>query len=472
MMKGRNLFRPSLVTNLIPASSGTTVAYSTGKSFHFKVKSGEIYSFSRNEVTNDRFRITFYEEEPARGTPYVNVASHDTNLKLEGVKVPEGINYILLYIVYQEGEMPSKIKIEKGDKATDWSPAPEDNYLDNYLKSSTTYAHAKLKIDDYWNRGISGQGIKIGIVDDGMAKHDALPIAGGLACGKHTTYMQETEHPAHCAGIALGRNLVNGQPTGIAPDAELYAIRMDTSTFKARAESLIEAIDFAIEEGIDILSMSIHLSENSVNVDDGRGSSKGTPKHLRIPLRNAFYKAYKHGIIICVAAGNHNDGSGKDNIEFEELLPKMPNVLAVANLSMGNERYATSGVGKWVDIAGYGYRIKSTIPGDRYGHLTGTSMSTPQIAGVFALYKQLFTDLTAQEIIKKVLANCKKVEGLNALQQGRGVPHPPVELYDLPVLSTATNNLRIRKDVMWQAVDTYAKIDGRWKEVEAMGFGE
>lgn len=339
-------------------------------------------------------------------------------------------------------------------------------------KTSITYAHAKLKIDDYWNRGITGEGIKIGIVDDGVGQHKALPIAGGYACGEHTDYLNENEHATHCAGIAVGRNLVNGEPTGVAPDASLYSIRMYYKTYKDRVMSLIEAIDFAIGEGIDILSMSIHIAENSVNMSDGKGSSQGCPKHLRIPLRNAFYKAYQHGIIICVAAGNHNDGSGKDNIEFEELLPKMPNVVTIANLTMNDNRYVSSGVGKWVDLAGYGYRIKSTILNGRYGHLTGTSMSTPQIAGVFALYKQLFTDLTAQEIIKKVFGNCVKVAGLNDQQQGRGVPQPPAELYDLPVLSTATNNLRIRKDVMWQAVDTYAKINGQWKEMEAMGIGE
>lgn len=340
-------------------------------------------------------------------------------------------------------------------------------------KTSVTYAHAKLRIDDYWNRGITGKGIKIGIVDDGMANHDAIPIAGGYACGNHTSYMQEVEHPVHCAGIALGRNLVNGEPTGIAPDADLYAIRMDTSTYKARVYSLIEAIDFAIMEDIDILSMSIHIAENSANMYDGRGSSLGIPKHLRIPLKQAFFKAYKNGIIIVVAAGNHNDGSGKDNIEFEEFLPKMPNVVAVANLAMNDERYSTSGVGKWVDVAGYGYNIKSTIPNNRYGHLTGTSMSTPQIAGVFALYKQLFDVLTPQQIIDKLFKNCMKIDGLNKEQQGRGIPQPPSELYELSEVIGASNIFRVRDYAIWKAVDgSYFNDRNSWKEMEAMGFGK
>lgn len=341
-------------------------------------------------------------------------------------------------------------------------------------KTSVTYAHAKLKIDDYWIRGITGKNVKIGIVDDGIGTHDAVPVVGGYACGAHTTYRQENTHATHCAGIAAGRNLKNGEPTGIAPDADIYSIRMYYKTFDDRVYSLIEAIDYAIQEGIDILSMSIHIVENSYHYspDDAGNGNFGIPKHLRISMREAFYKAYKHGIIICVAAGNHNDGSGKDNIEFEEYLPKMPGVVTVANLTMNDKRYYSSGVGRWVDVAGYGYMIKSTTPGNNYGHLTGTSMSTPQIAGVFALYKQLFPDLSPHEIIEKLFENCKPVNGLMKEQQGRGVPQPPPELYELPVLLEAKNIFRIKDYAVWKAVEGayYRDSNGQWKEMEAMGY--
>lgn len=344
--------------------------------------------------------------------------------------------------------------------------------MTDFYKTSVTYAHAKLRIDDYWNRGITGQGVKIGIVDDGIGTHDALPVSGGYACGKHTNYLQENEHATHCAGIAAGRNLVNGKPTGIAPEAEIYSIRMYYKTFEDRINSLIEAIDFAIEEKIDILSMSIHIAENSVNMSDGRGSSLGAPKHMRLRMRDAFFEAYKNGIIIVVAAGNHNDGSGGDNIEFEELLPKMPNVVTVANLSVNNKRHYTSGVGNWVDVAGYGYRINSTIPGNKYGHLTGTSMATPQVAGIFALYKQIFHDSSAQEIIEELFGNCAPVEGLKDTQQGRGVPVPPKELYELPALSTSKDSLRVRDYMSWVSIEKSYYSDGsEWKEMEAMGNG-
>ena len=353
----------------------------------------------------------------------------------------------------------------------EYSLAPEDYLQDEVYLNSITYSHAKLKIDDYWNRGIFGTNIKIGIVDDGVGTHDALPVEGGYACGKHTSYRQENDHATHCAGIALSRNLKNGEPTGIAPGAKLYSIRMYHKTYVDRVNSLIEAIDYAIEEGIDILSMSTHIAENSINLDDGRGSSHGIPKHMRIKLRNAFIKAYEHGIIICVAAGNHNKGNGKDNIEFEELLPKMPNVVVVANLAPDDSRYETSGVGRWVDLSGYGYRVKSTLPNNKYGYLTGTSMSTPQIAGVFALYKQMFPSLAPQKIIELVFENCQPVENLNEKQQGRGIPLPPPELYELSVLPEAENRIMVQNDLTWVATETFSRDNnGEWIRAEAVGY--
>lgn len=359
-------------------------------------------------------------------------------------------------------------------------------------KSSVTYAHAKLKVDDYWNRGVTGSGIKIGVVDDGMGTHPALPISGGYACGKHTTYMQENRHATHCAGIALARNLKNGDPVGIAPDVELYSIRMYYATYEDRVRSLIEAIDYAIAEGIDILSMSIHIMENSF-YSSGGGSSLGTPKHMRIPMREAFYKAFKNGIIVVVAAGNQNDGSGEDDIEFGQLLPKMPGVVTVANLTPIDERRKTSGVGRWVDVAGYGTFIKSTVPGGGYEYMTGTSMATPQIAGVLALYKQLLNELEEEQtfsnaggqtittkrrppsirlILDKFYENCVPVHGLNEMQQGRGVPQPPPELYELPVLPEANPILRFRHASIWRAIDkAYYRDGSQWKEMEAMGYG-
>lgn len=331
------------------------------------------------------------------------------------------------------------------------------------MKNTTmTYTGADIKVLDFWERGITGKNVKIGIVDHGQAHHPALPVSGGIACLTHDTYYYaEGEHHTHCAGIALGRNLENGKPTGIAPDALNYVVRMYMLTITTRVQSYIQAIDWAIAESIDILSISQHLSENSFLFDKTqRTSSRGCPKHLRIPLRMAFDRAYRAGIIIVVASGNN----GADT-DFIELLPKMPGVVGVSNMDWEGFIKPTDHTGNWVKVGVGGTNILSTGLNDGYSRLSGTSMSTPAIAGYLALFKELFPVKTPQEIVQVLYDNMTSIKGTPA-----GFPHPPKELYNLPVI-TEVNELRRFTNFTWQPVDAFVKQGTTWKEAEAMGYG-
>lgn len=356
-----------------------------------------------------------------------------------------------------------------GSNLSEASKLSNPNYVLN--DSTIPYGHEKLKISDYWNRGITGKGIKIAILDGAMASHEAVPIFGGYACGNHTTYLGNDTHPIACAGDALARNISNGKACGVAPDAELHAVRMYTRRYIDRCRSLVEAIDYCIDTGIDILSMSIHISENSYEIPP-KVSKRGVPKHMRIELRNAFIRALDAGLIIVVAAGNNNT-DGTDNIEFREWLPKAPNVIAVANFTIADVRYPTSGVGKWVDVAGFGEKTMTTTINNGYILGSGTSASTPQIAGVLALYKQLFrTKLSSEQIVEKMFNNCNLYEGIPEIEQGRGVPMPPKELYELETLEEASNPIRRFINYTWQAMDTFYKEDDQWKKMEARKNGK
>ncbi len=352
---------------------------------------------------------------------------------------------------------------KESDKARDYSWELLHHDLE---KITLNYMQAKLKVEDYWDRGITGKGIKIGIVDNGVATHDALPVAGGIACHDlgDQYYITEWSHGTHCSGIALGRNLKNGQPSGVAPDAELYVIRMSHQSKRSLVLSIIESIDYAIEHGIDILSMSVGIFETSC------------PKHLRIPLRNAFIKAYQHNVVVVVAGGNNNNGRGEVE-EFIGILQKMPKILAIANLDCFDQRFGSSSVGRWIDAASYGTSIMSATNkrdgiDNSYVLGNGTSMSTPSVSGIIALYKQLFPKLNAEELANKVLENCVKVAKLTDYQQGKGVPQPPEELYQLPIKAETTNKCRIYSNYCWQYVDLFIKDEfGVWNEMEVRTHG-
>lgn len=374
-------------------------------------------------------------------------------------------------IIYKE------LKVEYGIKRTPWCKTGSEILNEDMDMVTLPYSSAKSNMDAYWSRGVFGQGVKVAILDDGMASNKAVPIAGGHPCGTHKTYLSpNTDHAINCAGITLARNMKDGKPAGVAPMAELYAIRMYYKTYSDRVKTLIEAIDYCIREGIDIISMSIHISENSYNTKDPLNpSGRGTPKHLRIPLRDAFIRAYQNNLVVVVAAGNNNTGDRKDNIEFVEHLPKLPGAVTVANATIEDKMRLTSGVGKWVDVVGYGTYIRTTGPHDTYATTTGTSMSTPQVAGIIALYRNLYPGLDVAGLMEKVYENCVPIPNIPEIEQGRGFIQPPDEILNrLPILGNGSGGFRTwdNNTYSWKYSEAYHRESSKWVELEGVYNGK
>lgn len=116
----------------------------------------------------------------------------------------------------------------------------------------------------------------------------------------------------------------------------------------------------------------------------GGGTSVYTP--LAAELKDGKNK----GIVWIFAAGN----SGQDVI-FPGLLP---DVSAVASLDKNLQKSSFSCFGPEVDFAAGGRDIYSTLPGGRYGSLTGTSMASPVIAATAAAAMCLWPELNAETL--------------------------------------------------------------------------
>lgn len=233
-----------------------------------------------------------------------------------------------------------------------------------------------------WTSSFTGKGVKIAVVDTGIAKHDDLVIAGGVAFTSYTTsYYDDNGHGTHVAGIIGARN--NGYGTvGVAHEAEIYAVKVLGSDGSGYLSEIIAGIDWSITNKMNIVNLSL-----------GTTTSSST-------LQQVMDKAYSQGILVVAAAGNNgtSDGSG-DTINYPA---RYESVIAVSATDSSDKRAPFSATGNTLEAAAPGVNIQSTYLNNQYATMSGTSMAAPYTAGNLALLKQAYPTLSHTELRAKL----------------------------------------------------------------------
>ena len=159
-------------------------------------------------------------------------------------------------------------------------------------------------------------------------------------------------------------------------------------------------------------------------------------------LRDAIAAGGRAGILFVAAAGN--DGTNND------VTPHYPSnyadeaVISVAATDRSNRLAGFSNFGATsVDVAAPGAGITSTLPGNRYGSYSGTSMATPHVAGIVGLLAAAKPAATAAEIRTAILSTTTPVAALagrmttgglvNAAAAVAAILPPPVDPGTPPV---------------------------------------
>ncbi len=224
-----------------------------------------------------------------------------------------------------------------------------------------------LKVPDVW-KSSKGKGVKIAILDTGIIPHPDLKpnIKGGInfTSSNPQDYTDRQGHGTHVAGIIAAADNAIGV-VGVAPEADLYAVKVLGDDGSGSFEWIIEGINWAVEHQMDIISMSL-------------GSNFPHPK-----LQEAVRQAYKKNVTIIAAAGNDGDEYLDDDIDYPA---RYPETIAVGSIREKDlERSGFSSDGAELDIMAPGEEIYSTYLDDSYTILSGTSMATPFVSGVVAL---------------------------------------------------------------------------------------
>jgi minor extracellular protease Epr len=243
-----------------------------------------------------------------------------------------------------------------------------------------TWGIERVNALEVWNT-TTGENVEIAIIDTGISrKHPELDVMGGvnlIGKKKSNNWKDDNGHGTHVAGIIAARNNDIGV-VGVAPDAELYAIKVLNQYGRGYISDVIEGMEWAVQNNISIISMSL-----------------GTRSYSQA-FEEACSNAYNYGALLVAAAGNSGDG----NLSTDDVLypAKFDSVIAVSAVDSGDIAPPWSADGSGVELAAPGVSIFSTWPKDGYTYKSGTSMAAPFVSGVAALFWSKNPGLTMNEI--------------------------------------------------------------------------
>ena len=214
-----------------------------------------------------------------------------------------------------------------------------------------------------WPTGNTANPIKVGVIDTGISSSHpdlATNIKGGYnAINSRKSYNDDNGHGSHVAGIIAAINNSTGV-VGAAPQTDLYAIKVLNAAGSGYLSDVIEGIDWAITRGIQVTNMSLGTSADVQSMHD------------------AVIRARNAGIVQVAAAGN----DANKPVIYPAAYPE---VIAISATDSTNTIASWSSRGPEVDLTAPGVSIYSTYKGTGYATLSGTSMSSPHVAGAAAL---------------------------------------------------------------------------------------
>lgn len=329
-------------------------------------------------------------------------------------------------------------------------------------------AAAMLRYEDAWAYS-RGAGQTVAVIDTGVNPNPRLPrLRGG------GDYVSDSDGLTDCdAHGSLIAGIIAGQPSsadafaGVAPEVTILSIRQNSLSFGVQGaapgfdpnavtpgtgsagygntRTLALAVTHAVDMGATVINLSeLACAPASVGIDDAE-------------LGRAVRYAFERNVVVVAAAGNVDEQGpcGAQNLITDPNLPAETAwstvrtvaspawfddyVLTVGALSPYGEPADFSLHGPWVDVAAPGEQVVSLNPGgpglvngiqDREGlaPINGTSYAAPYVAGIAALVRARFPELTAAQVMDRIKQTARSPAAGPDTAMGYGMADPVAAL--------------------------------------------
>ncbi|WP_414721674.1 S8 family serine peptidase [Streptomyces sp. LMG1-1-1.1] len=307
--------------------------------------------------------------------------------------------------------------------ATRTSDVPADAYSPalpaNPAQSATTLTESnrwdmtQIKADQAWAVTTGSAAVKVGVLDTGVDDQhqdiapnfnaaDSASCAYGKADTRAGAWRDVGTHGTHVAGtIAAAKN--GKGVIGVAPGVKISSVRIAEPTSSLFfAENTICGFMWAGDHGFKVTNNSYYTDPWQFNCPDNVDQAA-----IIEGVRRAQVYAEGKGSLQVAAAGNSNYDLANKTTDSEspndstpvtrtitnaciDIPTELPGVVTVAAQASGGAKASYSNFGNGViDVAAPGgdgsTQVYSTLPGGKYGNMSGTSMASPHVTGVAAL---------------------------------------------------------------------------------------
>ncbi len=292
---------------------------------------------------------------------------------------------------------------------------------------------------------VTGTGSRVAVVDSGVFdEHPNMANCVNTALSRNFTddrgdfrpRSPRHDHGTHVAGIVAAGNGANPDDdtgvVGVAPDAEIVALRVFGSSGGAATGDVLAAVVYAAKHGCDAVNLSLGFPSPFVYLD----RYGAFLRRVRDLYARAFQFARSHGTVPVTSAGNDGldmaddnvlvlpadapgtltvsatgpigylwDDAPTDEIEPEEALEGLQKPAADPAFYTNYGAIDVSACGGNMDLgasgtapAEYDLVLSTVAPDTGWGYKGGTSMAAPQVAGAIALVRSQAPEMTVDRV--------------------------------------------------------------------------
>jgi Subtilase family len=306
------------------------------------------------------------------------------------------------------------------------------------------------KLYEMWQRGWTGEGIDVALIDSGVAPLPGLdmqvingPDLSFDSQASNLTQVDTYGHGTHMAGLIAGRDawIPPGKEdeeydhafVGAAPGARIVSIKVASSDGATDVSQVIAAIDWIVQhrnsDGLNIRVLNLSFGTD------------GTQDYQLDPLAYAAEVAWHHGIVVVVAAGNSGFGTpqlnnpaydpyviavggddtrGTDDPK-DDVIPSWQsrgNALRHPDLvAPGKSIISLRDPGSFVDEANPGARVGAT----RFIRGSGSSQAAAIVSGAVATILEQHPELTPDQVKALLMQTAVPLPNADPIAQGAGL---------------------------------------------------